>query len=81
MFDVPSELDEKIQNHWKDSPRMQMKTIEELPELVGAPPMAGGGNGGGRGFSRHSNGSMRGNGGGGNNRNGGRSSKKIAGFE
>jgi len=69
VFDVPSEFDEKIQNHWKDSPRMQMKTIEELPELVGAPSM-GGGNGGGRGFSRQFNGSSRGNAGG-NNRNGG----------
>ena len=55
---------------------MQMKTIQELPELVGPPPMAGGG--GGRGFSRQSNGSMRGNAGG-NNRNGGRSSKMTVG--
>jgi len=54
VFDIPSELDEKLQGYWKDSPRLQLKTITELPELDES-TMNGGGNdygsrgGGGRG--------------------------------
>lgn len=55
VFDIPSELDEQLKNHWKDSPRMQMKPITELPALDE------GARAGNRGFSRSfNNGSGRG---------------------
>jgi len=60
VFDIPNELDEKLQSYWKDSPRIQMKPIKELPELD--EPSRGGG----RGFSRGSNGPVRGGGNDGN---------------
>jgi len=69
VFDIPSELDEQLRNYWKDSPRIQMKPITELPPLDDAS------RNGNRGFSRSSNGPARGgnyNG----NRNSQRSSKK-----
>ncbi|CAF1932043.1 unnamed protein product [Rotaria magnacalcarata] len=33
VFDLPSELDEQLQSYWKDSARIQMGPITELPEL------------------------------------------------
>ncbi|CAF2841243.1 unnamed protein product [Rotaria sp. Silwood2] len=54
VFDIPSELDEKLQICWKDSPRIQMKPITELPQLDEAS------RNGNRGFSRNTNGSTRG---------------------
>lgn len=50
VFDISSELDEQLQGYWKDSPRMQLKAIEELPELVDSQMN------GSRGFSRGNNG-------------------------
>ncbi|CAF0850614.1 unnamed protein product [Rotaria sp. Silwood1] len=54
VFDIPSELDEKLQSYWKDSPRIQMKPIKELPQLDESS------RNGSRGFSRSTNGSTRG---------------------
>ncbi|CAF0750993.1 unnamed protein product [Adineta steineri] len=72
VFDIPSELDEILQEKWKDSPRMQMKAITEMPLLddasrYGSGGGFGGGGGGGRGFSsRGGYGSSRGGGNSGN---------------
>lgn len=66
MFDFPSELDEKLQSYWKDSPRMQLKAIDELPELADQQMN------GSRGFSRNGYGNSRRNGPG-----AGRSSKNF----
>ncbi|CAF0929234.1 unnamed protein product [Rotaria sordida] len=33
IFDLPSELDEQLQGYWKDSARIQMGPITELPEI------------------------------------------------
>jgi len=54
VFDIPSELDERLQTYWKDSPRIQMKPIKELPQLDESSRT------GSRGFSRSSNGPTRG---------------------
>ncbi|CAF0793439.1 unnamed protein product [Rotaria sordida] len=54
VFDIPSELDEKLQSYWKDSPRIQMKPIQELPQFDETS------RNGSRGFSRGTNGSARG---------------------
>ncbi|CAF4102551.1 unnamed protein product, partial [Rotaria sordida] len=54
VFDIPSELDEQLQSYWKDSPRIQMKPIKELPQLDESTRS------GNRGFSRSSNGPVRG---------------------
>lgn len=71
VFDIPSELDEKLKSYWKDSPRIQMKPITELPELDDSSR-----NGSRGGYSRGMNGSSRGGGGGyAGNRNSERSSK------
>lgn len=56
VFDFPSELDEKLQSYWKDSPRMQLKAIDELPELADQQMN------GSRGFSRNGYGNSRRNG-------------------
>ncbi|UJR23425.1 hypothetical protein I4U23_026430 [Adineta vaga] len=61
VFDIPSELDEQLQNNWNDSSRIQMGPITELPPLDEASR-----NGGNRGFSRYSNGPSRGGNFGGN---------------
>jgi len=54
VFDIPSELDEQLQGYWKDSPRIQMKPIKELPQLDESSRT------GNRGFSRSNNGPARG---------------------
>jgi len=54
VFDIPSELDEKLKTYWKDSPRIQMKPIKELPQLDDSS------RNGSRGFSRSNNGPARG---------------------
>jgi len=67
VFDLPSELDEQLQSSWKDSQRIQMAPITELPELDEASM-------GDKNFSRGNNRPARGGGGGGGgNRNSGRS--------
>ncbi|CAF4170188.1 unnamed protein product [Rotaria sp. Silwood2] len=53
VFDILSELDEQLQSYWKDSPRIQMKPIKELPQLDESTRS------GNRGFSRCSNGPVR----------------------
>ena len=70
MFDIPSELDEQLRGYWKDSPRIQMKPITELP------PLDDGSRNGSRNFSRTPYGTARGGSYAGN-RNSERSSKTI----
>ncbi|CAM4854969.1 unnamed protein product [Rotaria socialis] len=67
VFDLPSELDEQLQSYWKDSARIQMGPITELPELDEASMNDSS-------YSRGGNKPSRGGAGGaGGNRNAGRS--------
>ncbi|CAF3338707.1 unnamed protein product [Rotaria sp. Silwood1] len=67
VFDLPSELDAQLQGYWKDSARIQMGPITELPELDEASMNDYKSSSGGY------NKSSRGGSGGGGNRNSGRS--------
>jgi len=73
IFDLPSELDEQLQGYWKDSSRMQLKTITELPEIDESSITSGGGSRGSYGGNR--GGQSRGGGGG--QRGGGDSGQNV----
>ncbi|CAF2874078.1 unnamed protein product [Rotaria sp. Silwood2] len=64
IFDFPSELDEQLQGCWKDSARIQMGPITELPELDESSMNDY------KNFSGGNNRSSRGGGGGGNRNSG-----------
>jgi len=64
IFDLPCELDEQLQGYWKDSARMQLKTITELPEIdeSSITTNSRGSYGGNRGGSGNRGGGQRGGG-------------------
>ncbi|CAF0964273.1 unnamed protein product [Rotaria sordida] len=67
IFDLPSELDEQLQGYWKDSARIQMGPITELPEIDESSK---------EDYTNYSGGKNKspyGGGGGGGNRNSGKS--------
>ena len=68
MFDFPNEFVEQLQGYWKDSARIQMGPITELPELDESSMTDNNSRGGGGGgYNKPARG-------GGGDRNGGRSS-------
>ena len=69
VFDLPSELESVIENHWSDGRYDTLEKATSLPELLESSSRDSGGRGRGRGFG--SGGGFRGRGGGRGRSNGG----------